>query len=253
METAPLSAARVKLIRSLDLKKFRDATGLFVVEGEKMVQEAEASSFRVADIYRTAQIGEAAMRRISHLSSPSPALALVHKPDAVALDGDRLAGALGAAGLYLALDGIKDPGNLGTMLRIADWFGLDGVFASPDTVDFFNPKVVQATMGAIFRVRFNTCDIPALCRAARCAGGHAYGTFLDGEDLYRLPALSTGDAAPVVLVVGNESRGIGEAVSAQVDARLFIPPFPAGRSGSESLNAAVAASLAIAEFRRRSR
>jgi TrmH family RNA methyltransferase len=89
--------------------------------------------------------------------------------------------------------------------------------------------------------------------AARRSGGHAYGTFLDGEDLYRQPALSTGGDAPVVLVVGNESRGIGEAVSAQVDGRLFIPPFPAGRSGSESLNAAVAASLAIAEFRRRSR
>lgn len=241
-----ISANEIKFIRSLQQKKFRDGSGCFTVEGEKLVAEALRSGWEMESVWRRDEIGENAMSRISALSSPSPVLAVVRKPAEAPVQ-------IPARGLYLALDGIRDPGNLGTILRIADWYGIDGVFASPGTVDLYNPKVVQATMGAIFRVRFHTCDIPALCRAARCAGGHAYGTFLDGEDLYRLPALSTGDAAPVVLVVGNESRGIGEAVSAQVDARLFIPPFPAGRSGSESLNAAVAASLAIAEFRRRSR
>ena len=238
-----ISSARIKFIKSLSQKKFRDSEGLFVVEGEKLVNEALASSFEVESVYRTEEIGEAAMARISSLSSPSPALALVRRPDDLFQDN------LPAKGLFLALDGIRDPGNLGTILRIADWFGIDAVYASPDTVDVFNPKVVQASMGAIFRVRFHYTDIPAFCTRVLASSGKVYGTFLDGENLY-LKELSTGLEAPSVIVIGNEANGISAATAACVSDRLFIPPYPADDPGSESLNAAVATAITVAEFRR---
>ena len=233
----------IKFIKSLSQKKFRDSSGLFVVEGEKLVAEALASRFQVEKVYRKTDIGEAAMSRISGLSSPSPALALVRRPD------DLDAGEMPAKGLFLALDGIRDPGNLGTILRIADWFGIDAVFASPDTVDVFNPKVVQATMGAIFRVRFHYTPIPQLCRAALQAGGKVFGTFLDGENLYR-KMLDNGKSAPSVIIIGNEADGISKETAACVSDRLYIPPFPADDPGSESLNAAVATAVTVSEFRR---
>ncbi|MBO4634675.1 MAG: RNA methyltransferase [Bacteroidales bacterium] len=236
-----MTSAEIKFIKSLSQKKFRDQEGVFVVEGEKLVAEAVASGFQVERVYRREEIGEAAMARISALSSPSPALAVVRKPV------DILEAKLPSKGLFLALDGIRDPGNLGTILRIADWFGIDAVYASPDTVDIFNPKVVQATMGAIFRVRFHYADIPSLCAGVLKAGGHVYGTFLDGENMYRKELQS----AFSVIVIGNEANGISPAVAACVSDRLFIPPYPADDPGSESLNAAVATAITVAEFRRR--
>ena len=239
-----MTTSEIKFIKSLSQKKFRDESGLFVVEGEKMVAEALKSRFQVEKVLRRDEIGEAAMSRISGLSSPSPALALVHRPS------DLEEAKLPSKGLFLALDGIRDPGNLGTILRIADWFGIDAVFASPDTVDLFNPKVVQATMGAIFRVPFFRMDIAELCRKVVSSGGHVYGTFLDGENMYS-KALDCGLEAPSVIVIGNESNGISPAVAACVSDRLFIPPYPADDPGSESLNAAIATAITVAEFRRR--
>ena len=239
-----MTQAEIKFVKSLSQKKFRDSSGLFIVEGEKLVAEALASRFTVERVYRREEIGEAAMARISALSSPSPALALVRKP------ADLLQDNLPSSGLFLALDGIRDPGNLGTILRIAVWFGISAVYASPDTVDLFNPKVVQATMGAIFRVRFHYTDIPALCTSALQAGGQVYGTFLDGTRIYDRP-LSDGSKAPSVIVIGNEANGISPEVAACVSERLFIPPYPADDPGSESLNAAVATAITVAEFRRR--
>ena len=238
-----MTTAQIKFIKSLSQKKFRDQYGLFVAEGEKLVAEALASRFEVEKVFRKDEIGEAAMARITGLSSPSPALCVVERPD------DLQSGEMPAKGLFLALDGIRDPGNLGTILRIADWFGIDAVFASPDTVDVFNPKVVQATMGAIFRVKFHYTDIPALCRNVREAGGAVYGTFLDGENLYQ-KSLSNGVERPSVIVIGNEANGISAATAAHVTDRLFIPPYPADDPGSESLNAAVATAVTVAEFRR---
>ena len=239
-----ITSAEIKLVKSLSQKKFRDLHGLFVAEGEKLVAEALHSRFKVRDVYRVQEIGEAAMARITGLSSPSPVLCTVERPQ------DLQSGEMPANGLFLALDGIRDPGNLGTILRIADWFGIDAVYASPDTVDVFNPKVVQATMGAIFRVQFHYTDIPALCRKAREAGGAVYGTFLDGENLYK-KSLSNGVERPSVIVIGNEANGISAATAACVSDRLYIPPFPTNDSGSESLNAAVATAITVAEFRRR--
>lgn len=246
-----ISANEIKRVRSLSDKKFRDRYGLFCVEGEKIVDEALRSGFDVETVYRKDEIGEEQMGRISSLSSPSPVLAVVRKPQDINLSSDAaLSDALGQSGLYLALDSIRDPGNLGTILRVADWFGIDAVFAAPDTVDVFNPKVVQATMGAIFRVKFHYAEIPALCRAAVSAGGNVYGTFLDGSDMYE-KQLNPGKDSPSVIVIGNESNGISDEVAGLVSDRLYIPPYPKNDTGSESLNAAVATAITVAEFRRR--
>jgi len=238
-----ISKNELRQVRALAQKKFRDETGLFVVEGEKMVAEALESGFEIVSVYRRDDIGEEAMARLSFLSSPSPVLAVVRQPAPVSFKASK--------GLFLALDGIRDPGNLGTILRIADWFGIDGVIASPDTVELYNPKVVQATMGAIFRVPFHRQDIPAFCREVIAAGGHVYGTFLDGKNLYQRD-LDCGAEAPSVIVIGNESNGISPATATCVSDRLFIPPYPADDPGSESLNAAIATAITVAEFRRRS-
>lgn len=246
-----ISANEIKRVRSLSDKKFRDRYGLFCVEGEKMVDEALRSGFDVETVYRKDEIGEEQMGRISSLSSPSPVIAVVRKPQDINLSSDAaLSDALGQSGLYLALDSIRDPGNLGTILRVADWFGIDAVFAAPDTVDVFNPKVVQATMGAIFRVKFHYAEIPAFCRAAVSAGGNVYGTFLDGSDMYE-KQLNPGKDSPSVIVIGNESNGISDEVAGLVSDRLYIPPYPKNDTGSESLNAAVATAITVAEFRRR--
>ena len=245
----PVSNNEIRFVKSLERKKNRDENGMFVVEGEKMVYEALQSSFEVVRHYRMKDIGVTAMERMTLLSSPSPALAVLRKPENLEIE-DLSYFALPENGLFLALDGIRDPGNLGTILRIADWFGLDGVFASPDTVDVFNPKVVQSTMGAIFRVRFHYCDITRLCRFFSLSGGSAYGTFLDGDNIYSKD-LNTGNSTKSLIVIGNEANGISSSVASAVTDRLYIPPYPADQPGSESLNAAVATAVTVAEFRRR--
>ena len=153
-------------------------------------------------------------------------------------------------GLFLALDTIRDPGNLGTILRIADWFGIKAVFAAKDTVDVFNPKVVQSTMGAIFRVKMHYVDLPELSRLVLDMGGKIYGTFLDGKNMYERD-LDNGSVSPSVIVIGNESEGISPEMAELVSDRLYIPPYPADQPGSESLNAAIATAITVAEFRRR--
>ena len=251
MNMASISNNEIKKVKSLQQKKFRDEYGLFVVEGEKMVEEAEMSELTIEGKYFRDEIGQDAMSRISSLSSPSPVLAVVRKPsDIYVKDAAELSELLKKGGLFLGLDTIRDPGNLGTILRIADWFGIDAVFATRDTVDVFNPKVVQATMGAIFRVKMHYVDLPQLSELILAEGGKVYGTFLDGINIYQRE-LSTGESHPVMIVIGNESEGISETMSKLVSDRLYIPPFPADTPGSESLNAAIATALTVAEFRRR--
>ena len=242
---AQLSNKDIKSLKALASKKFRDETGLFIVEGEKMVSEAVASRFEVVSVYRRDEIGEEAMARISQMASPSPVLAVVRRPaDIFSAPYET------GPGLYLALDSIRDPGNLGTIIRIADWFGIRSVLASRDTVELFNPKVVQATMGAIFRVDFHYVDLQEFAKSVLKCGGKVYGTFLDGLDLYSRE-LDPGLERPSVIVIGNEANGISAGMEALVSDRLFIPPYPADDPGSESLNAAVATAVTVAEFRRR--
>lgn len=232
-----LSKADIKGIKSLSMKKFRDERGLFVVEGEKLVAEAVASDFEVVRILRADEIGRDAMSRISMLSSPSPVLAVVKMPSTQeSLHIDRNS-------LTLALDGLRDPGNVGTIIRLADWFGIRNVIASRDTVDIYNPKVVQATMGAIFRVNFSYCDLPEALAASGCA---VYGTYLEGDDIYGAELSDRG-----IIVLGSESDGISAEVGKAVTRKLTIPSFSKGRTVCESLNVAMAAAVVCSEFRRR--
>ncbi len=240
-----LSNNEIKRIKSLSQKKFRDEYGAFVAEGEKIVDEALRSGYEIEAVYRREEIGEDRMSRISQLSSPSPVLAVIRKPAQEQIQ-------IPSKGLFLGLDSLRDPGNLGTVIRIADWFGINAIFASYDTVDVFNPKVVQSTMGAIFRVRFHYCDLESVCKGFMEAGGRVYGTFLDGKDIYSCN-LETGLDCPVMAVMGNESEGISDRISKIVSDRLFIPPYPADEPGSESLNVSVATAVTVAEFRRRIR
>ena len=235
-----LTHAQIKMIRSLKDKKFRDEYGLFVVEGEKLVREALDSSYEVESVYRMEEIGENVMSRISLCATPSPVLALVRIP------ADRSSyGKCGiSGGLCLALDSVRDPGNMGTILRVADWFGVETVYLSPDCTDIFAPKVVQATMGSIFRVRTEVADIPELCRAFTSQGRLVYGTLLDGEDIY-----ASNLEGQALVVMGNESNGISGAVRNEISYGLRIPSF--GKSGAESLNVAVATAVTLSEFRRK--
>ena len=239
------SKADIRLIRSLGQKKFRQEHGLFVVEGEKMVGEALTQKrYQVEAVYRTSDIGEETMGRMSHLSSPSPALAVLRIPS----DGipDR-ASAL-PSGLCLGLDSVRDPGNVGTILRLADWFGISTVYLSPDCVDLYNPKTVQATMGSIFRQRAVTCDLHALVRGCTAAGIPVYATALDGDDI-RSAALDTFRA---LILMGSERDGLSPALMAAATRRLHIPSFASNPDGvAESLNVAIATAVTCYEFRRR--
>lgn len=243
-----ISNNEIKTIRSLGIKKFRDSMGLFIVEGEKMVAEAIDSGFIIDKIYRRDDIGAETMAKISQLSTPSPVLAVIRQPEIPGIK--EISEIVKNNGLYLALDSIRDPGNFGTILRIADWFGIDAVFASSDTVDIYNPKTVQSTMGAIFRVKLYYFDIETLADNIINAKGQVYGTFLDGNNIYT-EEIATGKNTPVLIVIGNEAKGISASIAKKVTGKLFIPSYAKGNAGSESLNAAIATAVTIAEFRRR--
>lgn len=251
-----LSASLRKTVRDLGSAKHRRETGLFVAEGTKSVLETLAA-FKCRYLFATAAwteqhqtclpagipdiitVKQADIERMSQLKSPQPVIAVYEIPEPELpdlTDGD----------LILALDCVQDPGNLGTIIRVADWFGITDILASPDTVDCFNPKVVQATMGAIGRVRVSYVNLPAALTDAGRRGVHIYGTFLDGENIYATP-LSPGG----IIVMGNEGNGISQAVAATVDCRLLIPPYPGDRETVESLNVSMATAVTVAEFRRR--
>lgn len=242
-----LSANKIKYIRSLHQKKYRDEHNLFIAEGEKIVEEALRSGYNVKEVFYEKEIGKEAMSRISNLSSPSPVLAVIEKPN---FTPDSILQNLDSQGrkpLYLALDGVKDPGNLGTIIRVADWFGVDAIFASHGSVEVYNPKVVQATMGAIFRKQVIYTDLAHVCEKFLAAGLPVYGTFLDGKNLYEnLPQ----EHKCGLVVMGSESFGISAQLESLISNKLLIPPYPADAQTSESLNVAIATAIICAEFRR---
>jgi len=232
------SKADIKLIRSLSNKKFRELHSLFIVEGEKLVEEALCSEFIIDKTFYIKDIGEEAMSKMTHLSSPSPALAVVQIPQresSVRIYSDKI---------YLVLDGIRDPGNMGTIVRLADWFGITQIFASKDCVDIYNPKVVQATMGSVFRVDIHyTCLKELLSEAIDKT--EIFGASLEGENIYdrKLPK-------GAMVVMGSESNGISQELIPCIGNKIHIPSF-AVNGGSESLNVAVATAIVCSEFRRR--
>lgn len=251
-----LSASLRKTVRDLVSARHRRESGLFVAEGTKCVLETLAA-FKCRYLFATAAwieqhqaglpsgitdiitVKQTDIERMSQLKTPQPVIAVyeIPEPDMPDITG---------GDLILALDCVQDPGNLGTIIRVADWFGITDILASADTVDCFNPKVVQATMGAIGRVRVSYVDLPAALTEAGKHGVHIYGTFLDGENIYATP-LSPGG----IIVMGNEGNGISQAVAATVDRRLLIPPYPGDRETVESLNVSMATAVTVAEFRRR--
>ena len=233
-----LTKADIRLVRSLADKRARTDEGLFVAEGGKLIGELRASTLRIRRIYAldgvfagedVTTVSPKEMERLSLLKTPSDSLALVEIPRR-RLDPAKL-----RRSLVLALDDVQNPGNLGTIVRLADWFGIGDVVCSEATADCFNPKVVQATMGAILRVRVHYCNLEAYLAAERAAGTPIYGTFLEGDDIYRTQLSPTG-----IVLMGNE----------QVTRKLFIPPYPAERHATESLNVAMATGIVCAEFRR---
>ncbi len=240
---AQLTAAKIKFIKSLSQKKFRNEENLFVVEGEKLVEEAEKSGFKIVEKYYRDDIGSNAMSRISSLSSPSPVLAIIEQKNISFTEFLNNSNNT-ENGLYLALDNIKDPGNLGTIIRIADWFGIDAIFASNETVELYNPKVVQATMGAIFRKKIIYCTLADALTVLCKKGLPIYGTFLKGENIYKKTLSRNG-----IIVIGNESNGISKTIEECIGERIFIPPYPAETVTSESLNAAIATAIVCSIFR----
>ncbi|MCM1066568.1 MAG: RNA methyltransferase [Muribaculaceae bacterium] len=242
-----------KEFASLDDAKGRRRSGLFVAEGSKCVLELMASFtpryifaseawLAGRDLPAGAVVVPSAphtLRELTRLGTTPPVIAFFELPEPPALPS----AADCAAQLIVALDRVQDPGNLGTILRTCDWMGVHTVVASTDTVDAFNPKTVQATMGALARTRVVYTDLDAFL-----AGVDApiYGTFLDGDNIYR-NELSEGG----VIVMGNEGSGISDAVARHIDRRLFIPPYPADAQAVESLNVATATAIVLSQFRSR--
>ncbi len=244
-----MTKAEIQLVRSLADKRARDEQGLFVAEGEKLIAEIRASGWRIRKIFALEGLfeGEAVetlsrkeLERVSLLKTPSKAVAIVEIPRHT-LHIEQLKGQLA-----LVLDEVQNPGNLGTIIRIADWFGLTDIVCSPDSADCFNPKVVQATMGAILRVRVHYTPLEPFLEAAAKAGIPRYGTFLEGENIYDSELSAEG-----LIIMGNEGRGISATVEQRISHKLFIPPYPADCPTSESLNVAMATGIVCAEFRRR--
>ncbi|MDO4758459.1 MAG: RNA methyltransferase [Rikenellaceae bacterium] len=244
-----MTKAEIQLIRALQDKRTRTEEGLFVAEGEKLIGEIRASKLRIRKIFCLEGLFEGAevecvsakeMERLSLLKTPSKAVALVEIPR-YELRAKQLKNKL-----VLALDEVQNPGNLGTIIRLADWFGITDIICSRDSADCFNPKVVQATMGAILRVRVHYVDLEPFLQEAAAHGMAIYGTFLEGENLYSTTLDEGG-----IIVMGNEGRGISEGVGRCVTHKILIPAYPADRPTSESLNVAMATGIVCAEFRRR--
>ncbi|MGM1055371.1 MAG: TrmH family RNA methyltransferase [Bacteroidota bacterium] len=240
-----VSKSQIKLITSLEQKKGRTKNKLFIVEGIKGISEILASDYELVSLFTTKEIfdvptsktnliKEADLKKISKLKTPQTAVALFEIPDVKSPDLN---------GLIIALDGVRDPGNLGTIIRLCDWFGVKTLLCSKDTVDCYNPKVVQASMGSITRVKVNYLDLPQVIKDNPEIP--VMGTFLEGENLYEANFPSNG-----ILVLGNEANGISKELEQMVSMKLNIPQFGDSQN-TESLNVATATAVFLGEFRRR--
>ena len=244
-----ISKNQIKFIRQLEQKKFRHREGLFVAEGTKVVGDLLKAGYIPHSLYATSEwiashsVAEATevtddeLTRLSFQQHPQQVLALFPIPP---LNSKFLI----LNSLALALDGVQDPGNLGTIIRIADWFGISNIICSEDTVDAYNPKVVQATMGSIARVNIIYTNLLELLDGLP-ADFPVYGTLLDGENIYTQELTPHG-----LIIMGNEGNGISDAVRQRVNRRLLIPDFHNGDT-ADSLNVAIATAITCSEFRRR--
>lgn len=239
-----LSNNVIKIITSLSSKKYRQKYNLFVVEGVKNIGEVIKSSIKIKELFITEDfwpdekmikktiIDEKELKKISFLSTPNVGLALCELPN---LDEN-----IKLNGLTIALDDIRDPGNLGTIIRLADWFGIENILCTKESVDLYNPKVVMSTMGSFTRVKIHYIDLEAFLSDYK---GNIFGTFMEGESIYEQKLPQEG-----ILVMGNEANGISKSIENLTTNKLSIPFF--GKNGStESLNVAVATSVILGEFK----
>ena len=239
-----VSKNQIKLITSLQQKKYRFAHQLFFAEGIKVIQELVESNFELVHLYTTQNdfeqvstdkrtlIAESDLKKITALATPNSCLAVFKIPAEKKI---------GESGLILALDSIRDPGNLGTILRLCDWFGIDQLICSKETVDIYNPKVVQATMGSIARVNVNYVDLENVVSQTKLP---VFGTFMDGNNIYKTNLSQEG-----IIIMGNEANGISPELEKLAKNRLTIPRFGTVLK-TESLNVATATAIILSEFRR---
>ena len=239
-----LSKNQLKLITSLQQKKFRLSHQLFFAEGIKVIQELLASNFELNHLYTTQNdfeevlnekktlISEAELKKITALSTPNSCLAVFKIPNEKKIN---------ESGILLALDSIRDPGNLGTILRLCDWFGINQIVCSRDAVDIYNPKVVQATMGSLARVNVNYMDLEDFIANTALP---VFGTFMNGENIYKTKLPQEG-----IIVMGNEANGISVELEKSIKNRLSIPRFGSLQK-TESLNVATATAIILSEFKR---
>jgi len=239
-----VSKNQIKLITGLQQKKFRTANGLFLAEGIKVIGELLQSHFELEHLYATDNhftdvnpdkitlISESELKKISALTTPNAGLALFRIPIETKIQ---------QSGLIVALDDIRDPGNLGTILRLCDWFGVSQLVCSNETADMYNPKVIQASMGSIARVRVNYVDLPKYISDSELP---VFGTFMDGKNIYKENLPTEG-----IVIFGNEANGISKPIENAVKNRISIPRF-GDLQQTESLNVATAAAIVLSEFRR---
>lgn len=239
-----LTKSQIKLITSLNQKKFRSQHQLFVVEGKKGIAEFLKSNFRLHHLYTTVDdfvcdakkvtlISENELKKISSLTTPQVALALFEMPKPKPME---------TSGLVVALDAVRDPGNLGTIIRLCDWFGIKNLVCSDTTVDCFNPKVVQATMGSLTRVTVSYVDLETFLKSSKLP---SFGAFMDGKNVYKETLPQNG-----ILILGNEANGISSSAEALVSHKISIPRF-GNLQATESLNVATATAILLSEFCRR--
>jgi TrmH family RNA methyltransferase len=239
-----VSKNQLKLITSLQQKKYRNANKLFFAEGVKGIQELLDSNFELEHLYSTKNdfskvskelktiISDDDLKKISALATANSCLGVFKMPAEKPIV---------ETGLILVLDSIRDPGNLGTILRLCDWFGVEQVICSKETVDIFNPKVIQATMGSISRVNINYIDLKAFLVETNLP---IFGTFMNGENIYKSKLPKKG-----IIVMGNEANGISDEVEELIQNKLTIPRFGVAQK-TESLNVATATAIVLSEFHR---
>ncbi|MBZ9632022.1 RNA methyltransferase [Salegentibacter sp. LM13S] len=239
-----VSKSQIKLITSLAQKKYRYKHRLFVAEGFKTISELINSDFTLNKLFsleadfgqkpgEIQKIDERELKKISFLKTPQTALALFEIPEEKIIQ---------EKDLTLALDGVRDPGNLGTIIRLCDWFGITNLVCSQDSVDCYNPKVVQATMGSLARVNIFYCDLNTFLENSESP---VYGAFMDGENIYR-----SNTEEKAILVMGNEANGISAEIEELIQKKISIPRFGELKE-TESLNVATATAILLSEFKRR--
>ena len=251
-----LSKHLTNVVQNLEKKKFREKYNLFKIEGEKLVNEALLSNFQVHTIiakekwlkehekkinnFQLVEVSEREMEKLSNFKSPPEVIALIKIPEQKWQEEHI------RHSLSVILNGVQDPGNLGTILRVCDWFGIHSIFCDTDCAHAFNPKSIQASMGAIFRVHVFYLDLLEFIPQFVNSDFHCYGTFLDGDNIYQTSLQNTG-----FIVMGNEGKGISPEIEPFISQKLTIPRFAESSYSTESLNVGVATGIILSEFKRK--